>query len=65
MKRVLLTYILLFITGLTTVYAQFNVGGREYDENGRDQYGNQMDPSMMPDNLDSTNEEVQGLPPTL
>ncbi len=65
MKRVLLTYILLFITGLTTVYAQFNVGGREYDENGRDQYGNQMDPSMMPDNLDSTNVEVQGLPPTL
>ncbi|WP_077154627.1 putative porin [Bacteroides bouchesdurhonensis] len=65
MRRILLIYILLFVIGLTTVHAQFNQGNRQYDENGRDQYGNQIDPAMLPDKLDSTNVEVQGLPPTL
>ncbi|WP_455963719.1 putative porin [Bacteroides bouchesdurhonensis] len=65
MRRILLIYILLFVIGLTTVNAQFNQGNRQYDENGRDQYGNQIDPAMLPDKLDSTNVEVQGLPPTL
>ncbi|WP_148372167.1 putative porin [Bacteroides bouchesdurhonensis] len=65
MRRILLIYILLFVIGLTTVNAQFNQGNRQYDENGRDQYGNQIDPAMLPDKLDSANVEVQGLPPTL
>lgn len=65
MRRTLLTYILFSIISLTSAYAQFTVNGREYDENGRDQYGNQIDPAMMPDKLDSANVEVQGLPPTL
>ena len=65
MRRILLIYILLFVIGLTTANAQFNQGDRQYDENGRDQYGNQIDPAMLPDKLDSANVEVQGLPPTL
>ena len=65
MRRILLIYILLFVIGLTTAHAQFNQGNRQYDENGRDQYGNQIDPAMLPDKLDSANVEVQGLPPTL
>ncbi len=35
------------------------------DENGYDQYGNQVDPAMIPDRLDSANVEIQGLAPTL
>ncbi|MDD3037583.1 putative porin [Bacteroides sp.] len=65
MRRILLIYILLFVIGLTTVHAQFNSGNRQYDENGRDQYGNQIDPAMLPDKLDSANVEVQSLPPKL
>lgn len=30
-----------------------------------DQYGNQVDPAMRPQNPDSSNVEVQSLPPTL
>ena len=64
MRRILLLYIFL-INSFITAWAQFNIGNREYDENGRDQYGNQIDPSTLPENLDSANVEVQGLPPTL
>lgn len=63
MRRILLTYILLFVVGLTATYAQYNPN--QIDENGRDQYGNQVDPAMRPENLDSANVEVQSLPPKL
>lgn len=65
MRRILLLYILLSVIGLTTVRAQFDNGRQRVDENGYDQYGNQVDPAMIPDRLDSANVEVQGLPPTL
>ena len=44
---------------------RFNPGRQQIDENGYDQYGNQVDPAMIPDRLDSANVEVKGLPPTL
>ena len=65
MRRILLLYILLSVVGLTTVHAQFDNGRQRVDENGYDQYGNQVDPAMIPDRLDSANVEVQGLPPKL
>lgn len=46
-------------------YAQYNPNRQQIDENGRDQYGNQVDPAMRPQNLDSANVEVQSLPPKL
>lgn len=65
MRRILLIYILLFVVGLIAIRAQVNPGQRRVDENGRDQYGNQVDPSTLPADLDSANVEVQGLPPKL
>ena len=65
MRRILLLYILLTVIGLTSVHAQFDNGRQVIDENGYDQYGNQVDPAMIPDRLDSANVEVQGLPPKL
>ena len=59
MRRILLLYILLSVVGLTTVHAQFNPGRQQIDENGYDQYGNQVDPAMIPDRLDSANVEVR------
>ena len=60
MRRILLTYILLFVLGLLAVQAQqpFNT------LDNRDRYGNQVDPSTQPDSLD-TGTDVQSIPPTL
>ena len=60
MRRILLTYILLFVLGLLAVQAQqpFNT---LYN---RDRYGNQVDPSTQPDSLD-TGTDVQSIPPKL
>ena len=65
MRRILLLYILFSVIGLSAIHAQLNPARQQIDENGRDQYGNQVDPAMIPDKLDSANVEVQGLPPTL
>lgn len=65
MRRILLLYILLSVIGLTTAHAQFDNGRQKIDENGYDQYGNQVDPAMIPDRLDSANVEIKGLPPKL
>ena len=65
MRRILILYIIFSVIGLTTVHAQFDNGRQRVDENGYDQYGNQVDPAMIPDRLDSANVEVQGLPPKL
>lgn len=60
MRRILLTYILLFVLGLLAVQAQqpFNT------LDNRDRYGNQVDPSTQPDSLD-TDTDVQSIPPKL
>ena len=60
MRRILLTYILLFVLGLLAVQAQqpFNT------LDNRDRYGNPVDPSTQPDSLD-TGTDVQSIPPKL
>lgn len=61
MRRILLTYILL-VVGLLAMQAQTN----QVDPyTGRDANGNQIDPAMRVENPDSTNVEVEGLPPKL
>lgn len=65
MRRILLLFILLSVGGLTALKAQGIPVRQKIDENGRDQYGNQVDPTMIPENLDSANVEIQGLPPKL
>ena len=60
MRRILLTYILLFVLGSLAVQAQqpFNT------LDNRDRYGNQVDPSTQPDSLDTSN-DVQSIQPKL
>jgi len=60
MRRILLTYILLFVLGLLTVQAQRTLNTLD----NRDRYGNQVDPSTQPDSLD-TGVDVQSIPPKL
>ena len=63
MRRILLTYILL-VVGLLTAQAQFNPTQQVDPRTGRDANGNQIDQAMrVPE--DSTDVEIQGLPPTL
>lgn len=69
MRRILLTYILLFVVGLA-LQAQVtpdNPYGDRKDQYGNivDQYGNQVDPAMRPQNPDSANVEIESLPPKL
>ncbi len=57
MKRFILTYIFLSVVGIWSAMAQ---------ETLYDKYGNQIDPSSLPDNLeDTTNTEIVSLPPKL
>ena len=61
MKRIVLTYIFLSLFGLLGVQAQNTLMN-----SNRDQFGNQIDPSTQPDNLeDSTHTEIESLPPKL
>ena len=61
MKRILLTYIFLLVASWACVQAQVN-----QMTTLRDQYGNQIDPSTQPDNLqDSTDVEIESIPPKL
>ena len=62
MRRIILTYIFLSVIGIGRTVAQNTL-----DPMGnRDRFGNQIDPSTQPDNLeDSTNTEIQSLPPKL
>ena len=64
MKRILFTYIL-FAASLVTAQAQLTPSRQKVDQYGRDRNGNLVDPSTMPENLDSANVEVQSLPPKL
>lgn len=58
MRRILLTYILLSLTGIGSAWAQIN------DMTQRDRFGNQIDPRTQPDDLrDSTDIDIQSLPP--
>lgn len=71
MRRFLLIYILLFVAGQVAVQAQRvtpdNPYGDRKDQFGNivDQYGNQIDPAMRPQNPDSSNVEIESLPPKL
>ena len=60
MRRILLTYILLFVLGLLAAQAQRPLSTLD----NRDRYGNQVDPSTQPDSLD-TSTDVQSIPPKL
>lgn len=62
MKKSVFTIILIILF----TYAEAQVNRRIDPATGRDQFGNQVDPSTQPDNLDdSTNTEIQSLPPKL
>lgn len=62
MRRIVLTYIILSVIGIGGSMAQNTLN----PINNRDRFGNQIDPSTQPDNLeDSTNTEIQSLPPKL
>ena len=68
MRRNLLTYIvLLFLTGwATNVSAQMPVNRFNPAMGNRDEFGNQVDPNSLPDNLeDTTGVEIKSLPPKL
>ena len=61
MRRIVLTYLFLSLIGLLGAQAQ-----NALMNNNRDQFGNQIDPSTQPDNLeDSTHTEIESLPPKL
>lgn len=62
MRRIVLTYIFLSVIGIWGAMAQNTLNPM----NNRDRFGNQIDPNTEPDNLeDSTNTEIQSLPPKL
>ncbi len=62
MRRIVLTYIFLSVIGIWGAMAQNTLN----PTNNRDRFGNQVDPNTQPDNLeDSTNTEIQSLPPKL
>ena len=62
MRRIVLTYIFLSVIGIWGAMAQNTLN----PTNSRDRFGNQIDPNTQPDNLeDSTNTEIQSLPPKL
>lgn len=70
MRRILLTYILLFVVGQLAMQAQVtpnNPYGDRKDQYGNivDQHGNQVDPAMRPQNPDSSNVQIESLPPKL
>lgn len=61
MRLFALTYILLTLIAVPTLWAQVA------DQNGtmRDQYGNQIDPALQPDNLEDSTVTIQSIPPKL
>lgn len=66
MKRNLLIYVIAVILCALQVEAQVNPNSRNnFENNGRDMYGNQIDPSTRAQRLDSANVEVKSLPPKL
>ncbi len=60
MRRFFLTYIILTTLGVLSIYAQ-----QTLNRNNRDQFGNQVDPSTRPANLNNDSTEIQSLPPKL
>ena len=63
MKKLALIYTLLTLLGMTAAWAQ-NPYNRVDPTTGRDEYGNMVDPSTLPDNLEDST-EVISLPPKL
>ncbi|MBQ8225112.1 MAG: putative porin [Bacteroides sp.] len=65
MKRIAITYIIL-LAGIVSMQAQQTLRRANDNLGNRDQFGNQIDPNMLPDNVqDSTNTELISLPPKL
>lgn len=62
MRRILLTYTFLFIVGQLAIHAQMD---RNQSNQRFDKYGNQVDPSTQPANLDSADVDIKSLPPKL
>lgn len=60
MRRIILTYILMSVLGILAAQAQRTLNNLD----GRDRYGNQVDPSTQPDSLD-THTDIESLPPKL
>ena len=66
MRRSVLTYLFLTAIGIASTWAQNFNQLNQVGNTLRDAYGNQIDPSTRPDNLeDSTDVEIKSLPPTL
>lgn len=70
MKRIILIYIWLCLLGQGAALAQINPNnpyGDTVDEFGNvvDRFGNQVDPAMRPQLNDTSNVEIESLPPTL
>ena len=66
MRRSLLTYLLLTLLATASAGAQTLRPVTQTGNTLRDAYGNQVDPSTLPDNLeDSTNVDIKSLPPKL
>lgn len=65
MRRILLTYILLSVLGVLAASAQVSTNTVNQDGTMRDQYGNQIDPALQPDNLEDSTVNIQSLPPKL
>ena len=63
LKRIALTYLMLWSLGLTVATAQQSLMSTD-GQTLRDQYGNQIDPSTQPDSLD-TGSSVEAPPPRL
>ena len=69
MKRLLLTCLLFSFVCCVNIQAQNNFGNnrnnRNTYNNGRDAYGNQIDPNMQPDSFTNDSTEIESAPPKL
>ena len=69
MKRLLLTCLLFSFVCCVNIQAQNNFGNnrnnRNTYNNGRDAYGNQIDPNMQPDSFENDSTEIESAPPKL
>ena len=69
MKRLLLTSLLFSFVCCMNIQAQNNFGNnrnnRNTYNNGRDAYGNQIDPNMQPDSFTNDSTEIESAPPKL
>ena len=65
MRRLLRTYLLMTMALLGAALARAQVPMTGQGGTMRDQYGNQIDPALQPDNLEDSTVNIQSLPPKL